>query len=140
MPRTRIIDRGYEAVINVLPEIGGEEIDRIFQKVNTDLFVGNPVSLADVQEMFGVKRTRYSDRYFLRGDYDLDWLYIFDERISKAYSQVVGVSIIVTGFYKERKKQECTYDQEKTWEDRRYLQLPLETDGNGTCMQLAMRL
>lgn len=140
MPRTRIIDRGFDAVINVLPEIGGEEINRIFEKVYTTLVVGKTVSLADIQELFGVKKTRYSERYVLREDCLYDWVYIFDQSISKAYSQVVGISITVSGFYKERKKQECTCDQRRTCEGQQFLQLPLETDVNGTCMQLMMRL
>ena len=136
MPQTRIIDRGFDAVINVLPEIGGEEINRVFEKIYTTLLVGKMVSLAEIQEMFGVRKTRYSERYVLHEDCFYDWVYIFDRSISKAERQVVGVSITVSGFYKERKKSE--------WETSLETKGPMKskpgTDGRFTYQQTEMLL
>ena len=131
MPRFRIVDCGFEAVINVFPRIGDCEICEILDRIHTRLYCGHRVCLADVQEGFGLKRTKYGEKYILHETFDTDWYVIWDDR------EPVGVSIVISNVYKERKQQKCGM---KKSEIQKPLTLPWETVKNGQYEQLEIQL
>lgn len=99
------MDRGYEAVINLINDETGPMVNDIWQKLVTRLAVGKRTSLADVHEMFGLPWRKKDDAYILQGDADIDWNYLYRAHPGQR-DEIIGLSVYISGVYKERKKSE----------------------------------
>lgn len=93
---------GYEAVIDLVPFIGLDEVNRIFEKIMLLIENGKVLSLEDIENFFGVKSKAMSKKFKLDPDLlDYDSMLLYESK-DDGTKQIRGRRIRVQGFVKSK--------------------------------------